>query len=360
MITQLTVEGYQSIGNDTLDLAPVTLVVGKNYSGKSALANRALLALATNQTGDEFIKQGAKQALVSVTLDDGHIITWTKTKGKGGEYDLDGRTFTKTAGQVPEEIQEALGIRPIVIDDQFSLFPQIQRQWDPPFLVGESGSRIARALGKLTKIDVIVSAQMSTRKKRDRHGKARDTEEELHGRLSEQREALPPVEELRGDLNLIQSSIERAKGLEENITAVRALTAELRSAQSVVAIDLDPVRGKVEAAEVLVASLVQTERVKHLQLARTKALNELTRVQEMLTVDLEPVRKAHASAVLQLSKVVTARALIHDRRTQQKTLEGAAEGVIRAAGNVEAARERHKAECTRIGVCDSCPFVEAV
>ena len=85
MISQLTVENFQSIEKATLDLSAVNLVVGRNYSGKSALAIRALYALATNRSGDDFIQQGAKQARVSLVLDDGQEITWTKAKGKGGE-----------------------------------------------------------------------------------------------------------------------------------------------------------------------------------------------------------------------------------------------------------------------------------
>lgn len=361
MISQLTVQGFQSIENDTLDLAPVTLVVGKNYSGKSAIANRALLALATNKQGDEFIQQGQKEARVSVVLDDGQEITWTKARGKGGEYalcnlkehDVEARTFTKTAGQVPEEITEALGIRPIVIDDTFSLLPQIQRQWDPPFLVGESGSRIARALGKLTKIDVIVTAQMSTRKKRDRHGKARETEEETHGRLTEQREALPPVEELRDDLTLIQSALERAESLEENIASTRTLTAELRKTQRVMAVDLVPVREQIEQAQALLVTVRQGREVRVLQ-AR---LSQETRIQ---AVDLAPARKEIEAATELTTTLKQECALVRDLQAARTTATGAGEGIERAQEGVSAARERHKAECTRIGVCDSCPFVEAV
>ncbi len=357
MISQLTVRGFQSIGNDTLDLAPVTLITGRNYSGKSAIL-RALHALATNKNGDEFIKQGEKQALVSVTLDDGQAITWTKAKGKGGEYELDGRTFTKTAGQVPEEIAEALGIRPIPIDDTFSLFPQIQRQWDPPFLVGESGSRIARALGKLTKVDVIVTAQMSCRKKRDRHVKIRETEEETGARLTEQREALPPVEELRADLTLIHSALERAATLEENISSTRTLTAELRKAQRVMAVDLAPVRGEIEQAQVLLVTVRKGQEVKALQGRLTQARAQLADADRVLSVDLGPAKEVVAAAQDLLNRTEQERGLVTELSAVRKQLAGAGEGIIRAQASVTAARERHKAECLHIGICSVCPFVE--
>ena len=353
MISQLTVEHFQSIEKATLDLSAVNLVVGRNYSGKSALAIRALYALATNRSGDDFIQQGAKQARVSLVLDDGQEITWTKARGKGGEYTLGDRTFTKTAGQVPEEIAEALGIRPIVIDDTLSLMPQIQRQWDAPFLIGETGSRIARILGKLTKVDVIVSAQMSTRKKRDRHAKERDTAEEEHGRLTEQREALPPVEELRSDLTLVHGAMERAEKVEQNSEAVRPLGVELVQARLVVAVDLDPVTQQMSAARLLLGKVEQGREVKALQV-------RLTQARRVQAVDLGPVRQQIDGAEALLVGGTEGRRLEAALRLERKQLAGAEEGIESARAGVTAARERHAAECTRLGICDSCPFVEAV
>ncbi len=353
MIRQLTVENFQSIVKGTLDLAAVNLVVGRNYSGKSAVAIRALYALATNRTGDEFIRQGAKEARVSVVLDDGQEITWSKVKGKGGEYFLDERVFTKTAGQVPEEIAEALGIRPIVIDDTLSIMPQIQRQWDAPFLIGETGSRQARILGKLTKVDVIVSAQMSTRKKRDRHAKDRDSAEEEHGRLTEQRDALPPVEELRADLTLVKGAIERAEEAAANIEAVRILAAELRRERRVVAVDLGPATAAMMEARSLLAKVEKGYEVQALQ-------GRLAQARRTQSVDLAPARAQMAEAFGLLEEVTAARELASSLQSERKQLEGAESGIERARDGVSSAREQHAAECTRIGVCDSCPFVEAV
>lgn len=310
MIDTIFIRDYQSLGKADINFAPITLIVGQNYAGKSAVL-RALRALATNQSGDEFIRQGAKEAAVSVWID-GVEIGWSKAKGKGGEYCIDDRLFTKTGGQVPEEVADSLGIRPIHVDDTFSLLPQLQAQWDTPFLIGESGSRVARILGKLTKLDAIVSAQMSCRKQRDRHGKAAEAAEEERERLERQHAALPPVAELRDTLTLISQALTRAHTLERENKNVASLLEERVLLERARSLNLSALRQRVEEAGLILAGLLDTV------------------------------------------------PLVTERASTQKRVGAADEGITRVTESLAAAQERYHAECKRIGVCSTCPLVEAV
>jgi DNA repair exonuclease SbcCD ATPase subunit len=170
MIKHLMLRDFQSWRKLDLELGPVTMLVGKGNSGKTAII-RALKYALTNQTGDDFIREGAAGAVVGLGGDafaGETAVVWTKARGKGGTYQLTNNfyaqvEFTKTGATVPKEITEALGMHEIVIDKTTALMPNIQMQFDAPFIIGESGSKIARILGRLTKLNILVTAQMACR-----------------------------------------------------------------------------------------------------------------------------------------------------------------------------------------------------
>ena len=91
------------------------------------------------------------------------------------------------AGAVPEEVKEALGIRRMEVEAGSMTAPQIHSQFDSPFLIAESPSKAARVVAKLTRLDVIVSAQ--TQAARDLKRTSAD--------LKAQRAALETAQEAR-------------------------------------------------------------------------------------------------------------------------------------------------------------------
>jgi len=157
MFTKLYVADYQSIAEADLDLAPFTVIVGDNRSGKTALL-RALRALVFNQSGNGFIRRGEPECMVEVTTSEGDIIAWGKTKTTAF-YRLNDQDYSKMGGSVPDEVRDALGIRNIEVDATLTLTPQIARDTEQFFLLDRSAGQAARALAKMTKLDVVVRAQ---------------------------------------------------------------------------------------------------------------------------------------------------------------------------------------------------------
>lgn len=209
MITDLILENFQSWQSAQLELAPITVIVGKGDSGKSAIL-RAMIYALTNQGGDDFIRRGAARATVAMNVN-GHSLVWEKARGKGGEYDLDGVKFTKTGQTVPAEIQEVTGFRALEVDKNYSVMPNIHQQFDPPFLVFESGSRMARILGKLTKVDTLVNAQMLARRDlKLAQGNAAVAQKES-AEYQKKLDALPDVEALRDEYREVQQAVQEAK-----------------------------------------------------------------------------------------------------------------------------------------------------
>jgi hypothetical protein len=158
-LAELAVRDFQSIVEANLELGPLTVIVGVGNSGKTA-AVRALKALALNRTGSDFIRHGQSECVVAVVTDDGRVIGWVKDRTTA-KYALDDQELVKLAGAVPEDVSDALGIRRIEVEQGLSVMPQVHGQFDPPFLLDESPGKAARIIAKLTRLDVIVSAQIA-------------------------------------------------------------------------------------------------------------------------------------------------------------------------------------------------------
>lgn len=159
MFTRIEVENFQSIAKADLELAPFTVIVGPSGLGKTAIL-RALTALLTNKSGTAFIREGQNTCNVRLETDDGHCIEWHKNKTTA-TYTVDGQQFTKLARAIPPEVFAATGVRAFDVDGTTTLWPQLHRQGEFAFLVPPhlSSGQAARAIAKLTRLDIVVKAQ---------------------------------------------------------------------------------------------------------------------------------------------------------------------------------------------------------
>ena len=163
MINSLDIRNFQSLKTVHLDLGPFTVIVGDSNCGKSALA-RSIQALASNFRGNSVVTHGAKIAYVSAVTDFAKV---TLEKGEGhGSYRVtsgsDDREFTKLAGEVPEAVSRALELDPVKEGISLNFAPQ----HEPPFLLTSSGSVVARTLGDLTKVNVVLEAVREANRRR--------------------------------------------------------------------------------------------------------------------------------------------------------------------------------------------------
>jgi chromosome segregation ATPase len=159
MFTHLSVQDFQSIAGADIELAPFTVIVGENRSGKTALL-RAIRNVLSNKTGSGFIRRGKARCVVSIGTLEGDVVVWEKSKTTA-TYTLNGAPFSKMAGSVPEEVRAALGVREVVVDSTLTLSPQLALgAGDNLFLIDKSPGQAARALAKLTRLDVVVKAQV--------------------------------------------------------------------------------------------------------------------------------------------------------------------------------------------------------
>ncbi len=211
MLERIEMANCQSLKDADVLFGQFTVIVGPSGSGKSGLI-RSLKALCFNQVGKRFIGHGQQKAMVRLTFDGGQTIEWEKLKGKGATYTTDDQVYTRLGRAVPEDIENLLGIKQIVIDKTMKFTPQFHSQHDLPLLLTESSTLAARALAKLTKLSVLVEAQMDCRRDLKRAGAAHKAAEEETVRAKVQLEGLPSVRHAR-------NVMERATKLKNSVAA---------------------------------------------------------------------------------------------------------------------------------------------
>lgn len=157
-LTKIEIRNFQSIRKADLELGLFTVIVGPSSSGKSALI-RAFRALASNVRGPGFITRGQSTMAITARTEN-HTITLERSD-RHGKYEIRGNldhtlvTFTKLAGEVPEQVTQALGIDPVPVSGTNVNFAA---QFDKPYLLDESGAVIARQLGELTNVNQVFEA----------------------------------------------------------------------------------------------------------------------------------------------------------------------------------------------------------
>lgn len=256
MLERIEMLNCQSAKDLSIPLSQFTVIVGPSGSGKSTLI-RSLKALCFNQCGRRFIRHHQQKATVRLTFDGGQVIEWEKPKDKGATYTTDDQVYTRLGRAVPEDIENLLGIRQIVIDKSLKFSPQFSSQHDQPLLLTESSTLAARALAKLTKLSVLVEGQMDCRRDYKRVNTAHKAAEEESERAKEQFDGLPNVRHAR---NLL----ERAAKLKTSIDRQLAVASQADEivhdiAGSLIIADL--VLPTPEEVEALDARLVNLESI---------------------------------------------------------------------------------------------------
>jgi hypothetical protein len=199
--------GFQSIKN------PVEILIdgyctigGESNLGKSAIV-RAFHAAISNRAGTEFITEGEQVCDVFIKSL-GHLIQWHKDQ-KSTFYEVDGIRINKPGrGTIPDEIKAA-GLYAIKTLDKELHWPQIQFQWEQPFIIGSYTDTIAAELlgasqdtVKIGRAIKLVNTDVTKYKTR-----VELLEKQHHGLVT----SVEKMEEIAEKLNVIQSVVDRVE-----------------------------------------------------------------------------------------------------------------------------------------------------
>lgn len=218
----------------------INVFVGTSDSGKSAILRALKWNLMNVPSGDEFIREGTKEAAVTIYFEDGHSVERRRSKGgTKNSYTLfkDGEIleeYTGFGGKVPGPILEVTRIDP---DFSFNFANQLEA----PFLLSDSPKVRAETIGNLEelgKIDselTVLNQDVRDKKAEQRSTKTRMAEiekerNELLKELNVSRVKAETIEELKGAIieksriyDVIKKSADRIRHLESEIVVIREL-----------------------------------------------------------------------------------------------------------------------------------------
>lgn len=166
MLTKVRVRNFQSVRSADLDVDKLTVIVGASNSGKSALL-RALRTLAYNAHSAGFVTTGQRTAYVEAQFDDdGAPMKVAIERGRGTSlYAVveDGaiEKYPKAGTSTPELVSKKLGLAEVEGESLNFAF-----QFDRPFLLDETGTKVAKILGDLTNINIIFDAAREANRRR--------------------------------------------------------------------------------------------------------------------------------------------------------------------------------------------------
>jgi len=150
---KVDIQNFQSIKDIQINIEGLTVINGVSNIGKSAIV-RSIQYLLSSQSGHYFITSGQKQCEVELSFDNNKI-KWISTK-KTSKYIINGKKYESASNKIPNELVD-LGFKLIEVDGKkYNI--QISDQFDPIFLLKETGSKIAEVLSVVGNIDFLNKA----------------------------------------------------------------------------------------------------------------------------------------------------------------------------------------------------------
>jgi exonuclease SbcC len=264
-IAKVIIENFQSHGRSELEFGRgLNVIIGPSDNGKSAVLRAIRWALYNEPRGSEFVRSGARECRVTVTMSDGAEIVRELTLTKSGaparnRYivkmpDAEPQVYEGFGIEVPAEVIKAHGMPQVQLDTDKRVFLSFGSQLEGPFLMAESGSLRARAIGRLLGVHVVDAAMRNTQ--RDQRSVKQET-----ARLEQRLEQYDQDLQHYADIPEQEEKLERAE-------AFLAMAEEYRT--------------RLTRLEALREQLEQSEREEILLGARLGALAELPEAERQL------------------------------------------------------------------------------
>ena len=187
MIEKISIKNYQSLSDIEIIPGKFTAIIGESGCGKSAFI-RAMEGVTINAPvcGSDwsYLPYGSNKAHVSISLD-GHSVAWIKGKSTNN-YAVDGELLKNVGRGCPEEVFKFLKMGEIAVDGS-KYHMNIDRQFDIPFLCDSNGTLVAKVLGELTNVNLLMAATREANKEKLNKSKLKGVREkdliELKGEL---------------------------------------------------------------------------------------------------------------------------------------------------------------------------------
>lgn len=166
-IEKIILVNFQSHVYSELSLSRgVNVIVGPSDSGKTAIMRALRWNMFNDPSGVEFVREGESEVSVTVRFQN-HVEVERRRSRSKNQYilrrpDEEELVFEGFGKNVPEEIEEAIGIKKIMLDDKKALPLNFSDQLDGPFLLQETDAYKAQAIGRMVGVDLLDETMRDT------------------------------------------------------------------------------------------------------------------------------------------------------------------------------------------------------
>jgi exonuclease SbcC len=183
-IAKLRLENFQSHVDSTLEFSPgLNILTGESNHGKSAVLRALYWLLYNRPQGVDHVRYGCRECRVTVTMSDGAEIVRELRLAPNGAAARNRYTVTQPGGEpqvfegfgqqgIPQQVTQAHGMPIVALDDDRKLSLSFGSQLEGPFLLTETGSMRAAAIGRLLGAHVVDAAIRDLQQDLQRNGEA--------------------------------------------------------------------------------------------------------------------------------------------------------------------------------------------
>jgi DNA repair exonuclease SbcCD ATPase subunit len=238
MLNRIEVRNYQSLHSADIPLGRFTVITGPTGSGKSALF-RAMMMLARNARGTSYISHGQASCSVA-TRGSRWIVRLTRSSARGGKNEYlvarlaptqaegvsgwSKTPYTKLNGQVPPQVEDLLQLSELNFARQI---PQV------PYLLSLPGAEVARRLGDLTNVSLVLGAAAEAGRLRKQAQRELDSARARRDALMEEAQEFAGIRGRRAACTAAEEALAAAQATSAAAGRLRALTGRLEAAERV-------------------------------------------------------------------------------------------------------------------------------
>ena len=217
MIKSITLQNFQSHKNTTIAFCDgINAIVGLSDSGKTSILRAIDWVVNNKPSGEEFISSWSKETSVSITLDNGVVVKRGRTPSDN-YYMIDDEVFRAFGVYVPVEVRNVMNMDPI----------NIEKQMDPPFLLGNSPGEVAQILNQIVDLGGIDLAISNIRKEKMRADQAYRTEATRWEDNIEQLKQYDYLPAMERDVDSITAIMQQTDDSREKIKQINKLTKDI-------------------------------------------------------------------------------------------------------------------------------------
>jgi DNA repair protein SbcC/Rad50 len=239
-IRNLRIENFQS--HELTEFAfddGLNVIVGASDMGKSAVIRALRWLLFNEPRGSDFMRVGANQCRVSVELADGSRVTRERTPSKNRyivvKPDGTEQIYEGFGNTVPREVSDVTGVAKVALDEDTETTLHLGTQLEPPFLLSETGSIKAKAIGRLNGVHIIDAASRDTSRDLTRLNSEEKGYREQLAEVEEELEQFSDLPYLENILLLVEEKQARMKELAQRRERLQRLAKQHREVNAGIA-----------------------------------------------------------------------------------------------------------------------------